>query len=480
MNKDNIYYEKMYTKFIEPLYGKKRDNHYDEIILDTNNYPHNYSIVNRTDLTNIETYSIDPDGCEDADDAFSIFYNENDQLVLIVHIADPTEYIDINSTLWDEIENNIVTSYPSNRKPIHMMPDEIMEKSSLMDNRYGCIKNAISIKTLIDKNTYKPIDDIEILFSKIKLNSNNGFTYKEASEKKDTIMSLKIGLLISKTLNNLRSEKTIGTQLSSMLTSNIRYIDDAIYLEYDTIDEKKMKNMIEEFAIFANTFIGNYLKNHLDGVGIFRTCNAKDILEYDKIISPDDLLHNIIVNGIRADYLETAESHDLVGSSEYTHFTSPIRRSSDCISHYLIKYIYLRSNGITIDRPFDYNKLASLSNKCFIKTRDIKKVQYKDNKFRLIQVINNMLHNCNNNNGIKIEFYITSYISGFLNLIINKIDIFKVYLSYTLRIVNYTYDNNAKKIYTLQITKVNCPKKFDEGSIPELDKFLFTYPQNNN
>ena len=37
MNKDNIYYEKMYTKFIEPLYGKKRDNHYDEIILDTNN-----------------------------------------------------------------------------------------------------------------------------------------------------------------------------------------------------------------------------------------------------------------------------------------------------------------------------------------------------------------------------------------------------------------------------------------------------------
>ena len=91
-----------------------------------------------------------------------------------------------------------------------------------------------------------------------------------------------------------------------------------------------------------------------------------------------------------------------------------------------------------------------------------------------------MLHNCNNNNGIKIEFYITSYISGFLNLIINKIDIFKVYLSYTLRIVNYTYDNNAKKIYTLQITKVNCPKKFDEGSIPELDKFLFTYPQNNN
>ena len=478
MNKDNIYYEKMYTKHIEPLYGKKRDNDYDDKLLNTNEYPHNYSILNRTDLTNIETYSIDPDGCEDADDAFSIFYNENDELVLIVHIADPTEYININSTLWNETENGIVTRYPSNRKPIHMLPDEIMEKASLMDNRYGCIKNAISIKTLIDKNNYKPIGDIEILFSKIKLNETNGFTYKEASEKKDNITALKIGLLISKKLNNLRSKKTVGTQLSSMLISNIRYTNEDVYLEYDTIYEKKMKNMIEEFAIFANTFIGNYLKIHLDGEGIFRTCNTKDLLDNDKNQNADELLHNIIVNGIRADYMETADSHDLVGSDEYTHFTSPIRRSSDCISHYLIKYIYLRSNGINIDRPFNYNKLASLSNKCFIKTRDIKKVQYKDNKFRLIQVINNMLHKCNNINGIKIEFYITSYVAGFLNLIINKIDIFKVYLSYTLRTENYMYDNDNKKIYTLQITKVNCPKKFDEGSIPELDNFLFTHKQN--
>tara|TARA_Y100000816_G_C25954663_1_gene498122 strand:- start:450 stop:845 length:396 start_codon:yes stop_codon:yes gene_type:complete len=131
---------------------------------------------------------------------------------------------------------------------------------------------------------------------------------------------------------------------------------------------------------------------------------------------------------------------------------------------------------MTINRPFSYNKLSSLSNKCFVKTRDIKKIQYKDNKFRLIQVINNMLHK--NNNGIKIEFYITSYLGGFLNLIINKIDIFKVYLSYTLRTINYICDNNNKKIYTLKITKVNCPKKFDEGSIPELDNFLFTNKPN--
>ena len=40
----------------------------------------------RIDLTGIETFSIDPVGCEDADDAFSIYYEEN-KLYLAIHIG---------------------------------------------------------------------------------------------------------------------------------------------------------------------------------------------------------------------------------------------------------------------------------------------------------------------------------------------------------------------------------------------------------
>ena len=43
--------------------------------------PHMYNIHNRIDMTMYNTYSIDPDGCEDADDAFSI-YEEQDKLFL--------------------------------------------------------------------------------------------------------------------------------------------------------------------------------------------------------------------------------------------------------------------------------------------------------------------------------------------------------------------------------------------------------------
>ena len=94
-----------------------------------------------------------------------------------------------------------------------------------------------------------------------------------------------------------------------------------------------MKQMIAEFAIFANTFIGEYLKINFEGRGIFRICNAKEWLNtvYPEITGPE-LLNEIIVNGIKAEYISTVKPHDLVGAPEYTHFTSPIRRLSDLTS----------------------------------------------------------------------------------------------------------------------------------------------------
>ena len=122
-------YNKKYDKFIYPLYGAKRDLDEDNILLQSNSIPHVYSVNERIDMTMYSTYSIDPDGCEDADDAFSI-YEENEKLFLAIHIADPTEYINIQSTLWEDIEKRVVTRYPSNKPPIHMIPKETMEKAS--------------------------------------------------------------------------------------------------------------------------------------------------------------------------------------------------------------------------------------------------------------------------------------------------------------------------------------------------------------
>ena len=460
-------YNSKYRNLIEPLYGEKRNQTRDEILLNDNRLPHSYTIKDRIDMTKYDVYSIDPEGCEDADDAFSI-YTSDDKLFLAIHIADPTEYININSSLWKDIESKVLTRYPSNTKPIHMIPEKIMQQSSLMVNNYGDIKLAITILTEINKETYEPQGKIKLLFTKIKVKKTNALTYKHSGELYEINDVLINGLKISESLKNIRGKKTKGIVLNEISNSYAKFDNDNVYLYCDTRIEKLMKQMIAEFAILANTFIGEYLKINFNGSGLYRICNTGDWLKtlYDNITG-DELLNEIIVNGIRAEYMSKVKSHDLVGSPEYCHFTSPIRRISDCICHYLLKYIYLREQNSDLQVPFTNKQLEKHSTNCVKLTKKMKNIQYKDTKFRLIQAINNMLLNKEN---VNIGYYISSYSGLFLNIIINSINEHSVYMSYTLRIPNLQTEYEIKQINYLLVTKVNCNDKFDEGCIPELDK----------
>ena len=469
---NNYFYELIFSEHILTLYGKYRIKCIDEELYTNYNKIHKYSIKDRIDLTYLETYTIDPEGCEDADDAFSIFY-ENNKLFLAIHIADPTEYIDIESNLWKDIQEKIISKYPSNRKPIHMMPEFILNLSSLKVNELGNIKLAITIITEINQETFLPINKIKLFFSKIKLKEENTLSYLEASNKINDIKELEFGIKISKILQEERSKKTIGVKLNHISTSIIKFNNNYPFLYNNSTNEKLMKDMIGEFAIFANSFIGYYLKINLNDNAIFRTCNAFQLINNDlyKNLNGNELLKEIIINGINADYIDHSASHDLIGTEQYTHFTSPIRRVSDCVCHYLLKYLYFKNINYNIQIPFKINKLKNLSDKCTLLTKEIKKIQYKDNKFRLIQVINKMLYN---NKIVKLSYYISCYKSHFLNIIINKINHFNVYISYSLIIDKFNYNKHDKNIYNINITRVNCPGKYDSGTIPELDNIFFS------
>jgi len=124
---NNALYEETYSRVVEPIYGEKRDIDTDEE-LGGDIGLHDLSVTTRVDMTKYETYSIDPPGCTDADDAFSIYF-ENDKMYMAIHIADPTEYIPLQSNLWRDIYKRITTKYPSNRPPIHMMHHNVLSLS---------------------------------------------------------------------------------------------------------------------------------------------------------------------------------------------------------------------------------------------------------------------------------------------------------------------------------------------------------------
>ena len=89
------------------------------------------------------------------------------------------------------------------------------------------------------------------------------------------IEAFNIGLLISEGLQNIRSKYTKGVKLNDLTIAYTKFDNNKAYLYQDTKNEKLMKQMIAEFAIFANSFIGEYLKNTLN-IGILEHTKPKN------------------------------------------------------------------------------------------------------------------------------------------------------------------------------------------------------------
>ena len=148
-------FDQQFFRVLLPKYGEHRNVENDKKLLSNNIIPHQYSINDHINLTNLECYTIDPEGCKDADDSFSIYHIDK-KIYLAIHIADPTELINLDSELWNDILDRIITHYPSNQNPIHMLPEKILQQSSLMENSSGKIKNAISIISEISSTSFLP------------------------------------------------------------------------------------------------------------------------------------------------------------------------------------------------------------------------------------------------------------------------------------------------------------------------------------
>ena len=121
--------------------------------------------------------------------------------------------------------------------------------------------------------------------------------------------------------------------------------------------------------------------------------------------------------------------------------------------------------------PITNTQLEKYSDDCLKMTKSVKNIQFKDTKFRLIQTMERMLLT---NRWLDLQYYITSYTGMFVNIIINKINDFNVYLSYTLRILDLNPRFVLKEEKQITIYEVHCPGQYDEGSIPELDARIKT------
>jgi len=442
----------------------------------------------RKDLRHLHVYTIDPSGSTDADDAFSLYIHPtNGTTHLYIHIADPTAYFTRDHPLFNFIIENGVTQYPTFRPPHHMFPDNVVEKMSLIHGE----KRALTVEYTWHEETFI---GSKLFFSLIMCDKTRRYSYREAATLANASVEAGLQHTLSEPSTTLHHALLLSNMLAKQRDDTFKILNDlhpshvverngSIYMEKIDIQEQRMKRMIAEFAIATNGVVAKYLYNY-DPTYIFtRECNAEQLKKMNYHYgSAEDLLTAIVSNGITACYTREANKHELVGVSLYTHSTSPLRRATDVIVHFMVKEAYrvqsiIQEENNNLTREFTLANLSYYADKCNVADKKHKNLQFSDFKFRYYQAIALLMQR---EGSVTIKYYVNSIVRKFINLRITDINDHKVSISYVIRSpVNPKYDwikrtqneNGTHKKYSVECKSIKIPiTMFDTHVLPELER----------
>ena len=286
----------------------------------------------RLDLTKLNTYSIDPDGCIDIDDAISI-EKIDDKYKIYIHIADVSSFISPNSPLDIEIRKRKESVYLTSLQ-VNMIPDKLsIDKISLIQNKQN---RAFTLELTLNKD----YDIISYNFYKSYIQVKN-LSYDNAQK------------LIDK---NKNQDLKLLFDISKELYFN----------KFDHIDNFDTHHMVEIYMIIANVYAAREISN-CDGA-IFRKQNKK----YDDI----SFKYNLFMDLNPASYtnfIDSNKAHDSIKEEFYTHFTSPMRRYIDIIVHRILSNKFCGTN-LEINYDNEHNNIFIDELNCIHK--NLKKISF--------------------------------------------------------------------------------------------------------
>jgi hypothetical protein len=302
---------------------------YENII---NNNPDRFGQIENLRATETFVFSIDPDGCTDRDDALSIQKDGDDYLVN-VYISNVFVWLEALD-LWDFLGTRVATIYLPDSKR-NMLPTTISDLCSLDENTN---KFAFVIKLFVKKNDEGfEIDDSKTTINQCAVLINKSFVYEEHS------------LLKNKFYKELFR---VSTALDRTVTDS--------------------HELVSFWMMQTNTRLARKLRSNSCGVYRKVKCGLSASLEPHPV--PGIRIWEQKVVGSYISFSENMDaSHEMLGVSEYVHFTSPIRRMVDVINQVLMVQ---RSEVVLSDhaRTFVESSLGGLSD-LNIQMKNIQKVQ---------------------------------------------------------------------------------------------------------
>ncbi|XP_043945796.1 helicase with zinc finger domain 2 [Protopterus annectens] len=206
---------------------------------------------NRIDCRSYFTFTVDPKGSKDLDDAISVRQLEKCYEIGI-HISDVSDYVQKGSTIDIEAQKRSATYYTTDKDPLHMLPAMLSE--DLCSLLPGKDRNVISLFIRVEENTHKMAS---VTFALSQICSDWHLTYEEAE---DVIKNFGGNELKCDTPENCLAV----VYHFSRVHRKCRLQEDSFYeqiREDQQLCYRRSHLMVEELMIMFNSFVAEYLSN---------------------------------------------------------------------------------------------------------------------------------------------------------------------------------------------------------------------------
>ncbi|WP_436908879.1 RNB domain-containing ribonuclease [Halosimplex marinum] len=314
-------------------------------------------IDERRDLREMTTWTTDPIDAQDFDDAISV-EKRDDEYVLWVHIADVTHYVTPDTAMWEEAVERGNTVYLPDYT-IHMLPPILAETvCSLVPNED---RLAHTVEMHLDPETLS-YEEIDIYKSVIE--SDARLTYSEAEEILDDPDSADD--MLEDTDVDLAEKTELVWDLADRMHEQ-RKEDGSLVLNPA---RDRAHTIIEECMLKANKAVTHELMWDRGVEAMYRVHPQPSPEEWDEALQEIQDLDGVSIPGSawddprkavnatleeapgrqlskiqravmfvmpRAKYMsDPFGGHHALNFEIYGHFTSPIRRLSDLINHWIV------------------------------------------------------------------------------------------------------------------------------------------------
>lgn len=329
------------------------------------------ALENRRDYREEETFTIDPNGSKELDDAIHFKYLDDGRVEIGIHVADVAHFIKANSLVDREAKKRGTAVYLMNRT-VNMLPPRISNDICCLNP--GEERYTVSVVFKVDPQSGKVFDD-ETWVGKSVIKSAGKLTYDEV----DSVIGGSDGEVTAARAKDIKTLHHIAQKLRQVrfggrtadappLRLLYQLDDENVPVEQNIFDSSPAHECIEELSHLANSYVAKKIATALPEKALLRRQQFPNPRRLTTIaermgaigyqidtessgtlqnslfqVEDDDIrkgMETLVIKSMpRAKYFvagrlpEDSYPHYALNLPIYTHFTNPSRRYADIIVH---------------------------------------------------------------------------------------------------------------------------------------------------